>query len=71
MSIKDYKVGDTWTTYCRADGEMIYGDYSFVTELEWFEEDYEPTSLVQQTWQLVETTQITVNESVIDDEDDD
>jgi hypothetical protein len=39
-------------TYRRDDGEDIAGEYSFVTGLEWFETDGEPTLLVHETWVL-------------------
>lgn len=47
-------------TYRRVDGEAIAGEYDFVTQLEWFETDYEPTDLLKQTWRLVSEEEITV-----------
>lgn len=42
-----------WTTYERADGEMI-ADYSWVDGLEWFERDNEPTELIRSRWTLID-----------------
>ena len=43
----------TMTTYRRADGELIGGEYAFVTELEWFETDDDLTELVEERWECV------------------
>lgn len=48
------------TTYHRADGELISGEFSFVTELEWFDYDEEPTELVEEVWTLKSSRPITV-----------
>ncbi len=61
--------GAEWTTYRRADGEMIYGEYTFVTELEWFESDDEPTDLIEETWVLQSARKLTVNERPPDEDD--
>lgn len=53
--------GPTMITFRRADGELVAGEFMFVTGLEWFETDDEPTELVKQTWRLVESETITVN----------
>lgn len=53
--------GPTMTTYRCADGELVAGEFMFVTGLEWFETDDEPTELIKQTWRLVESETITVN----------
>jgi hypothetical protein len=40
------------TTYRRADGELIAGEYGYTSELEWFENDDEPTDLIEEVWVL-------------------
>ena len=40
----------TMTTYKRVDGELICGEFGFVGELEWFEDDDEPTELIKEVW---------------------
>lgn len=43
-----------WTTYRRADGELIMGEYAFMTETDCFEDDEEwCVEVVEETWQLV------------------
>jgi hypothetical protein len=64
------EVPKTMTTYKREDGEPICGEYSFVTELEWFESDDEPTELVKETWVLVSSENITYPLTSIFDEED-
>ena len=71
----DFRVGGdgnpkTMTTYKREDGEPICGEYSFVTELEWFESDDEPTDLVKETWVLVSSEVLTYPEREIEDDED-
>jgi hypothetical protein len=44
----------TWTTYKRADGELIAGDYGWICDLDSIEADeYDCLELVEQTWKLV------------------
>jgi len=59
----------TMTTYRREDGEYICGEYSFVTELEWFEDDDESTELVKETWVLVSSEHLTYPERDLEAED--
>ena len=61
----------TMTTYRRADGEFIAGDFEFVMQLEWFETDYEPTDLIKETWVRVAAEPITVNASEPEGEESD
>ena len=57
----------TMTTYRRADGELIAGDFEFVMQLDWFEDDYEPTDLIKETWVRTAAEPITVNASEPDE----
>ena len=47
------------TTYRRADGELIGGEFKFVTEMEWVDDEvgygYEPLDVVEERWELVST----------------
>lgn len=68
--MKEMRVpGDGWTTYRRQDGESICDEYSFVTELEWFEDDDEPTDLIEERWVLQSTRAFTINEPEPDEDD--
>lgn len=44
---------DTMTTYRRADGELIGGEYAFVADAEWFFDSDDDVELVKEVWQLV------------------
>jgi hypothetical protein len=48
----DIKSDGEMTTYRMADGSQVYGEYSFVTDLEFFDESDEPVELVKETWIL-------------------
>lgn len=58
----------TFTTYKRTDGEMIGGEFSFVTGLEWFDDDDEPTELLRETWVLKSTAVIMVGPAPVTEE---
>jgi hypothetical protein len=58
----------TKTTYRMANGDLIYGEYSYVGDLEFFEDSDEPTELVKETWVLVSSEQLTI--PGLDSEDD-
>jgi len=40
----------TMTTYKQADGEPVGGEYSFVTDLDHFDECWRPVEVVEQVW---------------------
>ena len=42
----------TLTTYSLADGELIFGEYSFVTTDDFFDDIDEPTEIIKQVWVL-------------------
>ena len=42
----------TMTTFRRADGELIWGEYRFVGEEEFFDNDFPHTEVVKETWVL-------------------
>ena len=48
----------TRTTYRRADGELIWGEYSYVHDLEFFEDEQhcDGVDLIKEVWVLQETT---------------
>lgn len=51
----------TMTTFKRADGEMIYGEYGWVADLEYFEEErYDQTGvkIVKEVWVRTEVEEI-------------
>ena len=50
---QDVAIGQTWTTYRRADGDLIWGDYTFMTGTEWTDECDEPIAVCIEVWQLV------------------
>lgn len=43
------------TTYKRADGELILDEFGWVADIEYFDDDDEPTQLIEERWQLVST----------------
>ena len=50
------------TTYRRADGEPIGGDYKFVTEMEWLDDEveYDPLLVVEERWERMSTRTLMV-----------
>ncbi len=40
----------TMTTYKRADGDLICGEFGWVADIEYFDDDDEPTELVEEVW---------------------
>lgn len=68
------KVGEQAYTYQMADGSQVYGEYSFVTGLEWFDDGDEPVHLIRQRWALIATDTIVypaTPDPGSDDEDED
>ena len=65
--MSDRKDAETMVTYRRADGEPVCGEYDFVTGLEWFEDDWEPTQLIEERWRRVTMHYFTVNEDKSDE----
>lgn len=47
------------TTYRRADGEPIWGEYDFVVNEEFLEEVDEPLDVIKEVWQLSSSEVIT------------
>lgn len=43
----------TLTTYRRADGETIYGEYDWAVDPKFFDEDLEPIEVIKETWRLI------------------
>ncbi len=41
---------NTMTTYRLVNGGLIAGEFSFVTEVDWFDADDDPTELIQEVW---------------------
>jgi len=57
----EVEAAETMTTYRRADGELVGGDYGWVADLEWFEEDewgLEGVKVVKEVWTLTVTEEI-------------
>jgi hypothetical protein len=49
-----------FTTYEMADGSQVWGEYSFVTELEFFEDRDSEIKLIKKTYRLLTTEEITL-----------
>lgn len=47
------------TTYRRADGELVYGEYLFVMQPEFFEDVDEPVEVIKETWTLTASERVT------------
>lgn len=60
----------TMTTYRMADDSLVYGEYSFVLNEEYFTEGREPVEVIREVWQLVSEEAVTFNVTE-DDEDED
>lgn len=52
MADADRLADNDLVTYRRADGELIAGEFSFVTTLEYFDSDGEATELIEERWTL-------------------
>ena len=51
----------TMTTYKRADDELVYGEYGWVTDLEYFEEeryDQAGVKIIKEAWVRTEVEEI-------------
>jgi hypothetical protein len=47
-------VNEPFTTYRLADGELIFGEYSFVTDPDFFDDCDERIEVIKEVWQLVD-----------------
>jgi hypothetical protein len=59
----------TWTTYKMEDGSLVWGEYSFVTEVEFFEGVTEPTRVIKETWILQDTEVVVFEPEYWNEED--
>src|SRR5688500_2079982 len=48
------------TTYRRADGDLIQGDYGWVAHIEFFEDLDAPVDIVKETWERTSVETITL-----------
>lgn len=46
------------TTYKRADRDLIYGEYGWVTDLDYFDDADDPIELVEEVWERRSTRRI-------------
>lgn len=67
----DQMANDSFTTYRMADGSLIYGEFTFVTESEFFDGIDIPTEVVKETWSLVSRETVTFTPYGWSEEDDD
>lgn len=49
-----------WTTYKIANGDLVWGEYEWVSDLNFFEEVDEPATLLKETWVCVGREEIVV-----------
>jgi hypothetical protein len=49
---------DAFTTYRMADGSQIYGEFSFVTETEFFDDYDGPIAVIKEEWRLASRTEV-------------
>lgn len=63
-----------FVTYQMADGSLVYGEYEFVTGLEFFEERDDEIRLIKRTYRLISEEEVVlpdpIGELVGDDDDD-
>lgn len=64
---------DLFVTYQMADGSEVWGEYTFVTEIDnWFDDRNEEVVLIRKRYRLVDEETITLPDPYpIEDEDDD
>jgi len=63
--------GKPWITYRLEDGMPVAGEYAWVTEIDWFENDTDVCHVVKETWRLIATEKMVFNEYVDDENDED
>lgn len=49
-----------FTTYRMANGEHVFDEFAFVTNLEWLTDTEEPVTLIKETWTLRDREEIVV-----------
>ncbi len=69
-SFTEAQIGDHAYTYERTDGEMI-GDYSWVSDLEWFDERDGIEHLTRKEWVLVAVKEVVLSDPHPLEDDDD
>ena len=64
---------EPFITYQMADGSQVWGEYSFVTDLEFFEDRDVEIRLIKRTYRLVSEEEIVLPDPypIEDDEDED
>jgi hypothetical protein len=62
---------DPFITYAMADGDLIFGEYQFTTELDDFDDRDEEVRLIKRTYKLLSTEEIVLPDPypIEDDED--
>lgn len=60
-----------WVTYRLADGSLIWGEYAFVTETEFFEDLDYPVDVIKETWVLQDSETVNFAPLWWSDEEDD
>jgi hypothetical protein len=58
VPFSEAKVGQSSYVYSETDGTLIYGEWSFVTDLDWFEDRDDEVRLKRQHWLLVEEDEL-------------
>lgn len=58
-----------WVTYKLANGDLVGGEYGFVTDDEFFDDIDEPVEVVKQTWRLVSSETVTFKPPWYEDEE--
>lgn len=58
LEIGDAVEPKTMTTYRMANGDLIFGEYGFVNDPDYFDEVDQPTEVVREKWSLIEAETI-------------
>lgn len=58
--IEELEGAETMVTYKMADGSSVAGEFGWVSSLDYFDEDDEPSDVVEEVWSLVSRRTITV-----------
>jgi hypothetical protein len=54
-------MSDELVTYKMADGSLIGGEFSWTTDLEFFDEGDDPSEVVREWWRLVRRERLRIN----------
>lgn len=51
-------VGESWTTYELADGDLIMGEFGWVTDTDFFDDLDDQVEVIRREWKLVKVDRV-------------